>query len=264
MQKRYIPVVIFAVILMAVAGVGYLIPEPVQKVPERILLDNAAGKVVFNHKKHEGDGKIACASCHHEMIVEKENALSCGQCHGVTFDEAFRVNHKNEIKGLDACATCHHMEFAPKVDWTHAAHSEDYGLECTSCHHEDTSIEPEPQSCANCHDALPAKASKTPSLKDAVHAKCQSCHKDDMFSNGLADCATCHTVIDNRKRLKEQGVDKFILNKNYASCAACHTEKLGDLIPDAMTAFHTQCMTCHEKMKAGPYTSKQCNQCHTK
>ncbi len=270
MQKRYVPVVIFAVVLMAVAGVGYLMPEPEQKVPERILLDNAAGKVVFNHQKHLADDALTCASCHHEMIVEKENAMSCSSCHGIAFNEAFRVSHTSQIQGPDACATCHHMEFAKKVTWSHTEHGEDYGLDCTSCHHEDTDIEPEPQNCANCHSPLgdtgkkdSTKKVSTLSLRDAVHAKCQSCH-EDMFSNGIKDCASCHTSIDNRKRLKDQGAEKFALNNAYANCAVCHTQKPGELIPDRMTAFHGQCITCHTDAKAGPYTSEQCNQCHTK
>ncbi len=261
MQKRYVHVVIFTVLLVAVIGVGYLIPEPIQKVPERILLDNAAGKVVFNHQKHLDYENMACSICHHEMIVEKEKAIACGSCHGVDFNEEFKKTHSKTMQGLDSCVTCHHMEFAPKVDWSHTAHSEDYGLECASCHHEDTDIEPEPQNCANCHASTASE--KIPSLRDAVHVKCQSCH-EDMFANGIKDCATCHAVVDNRKQLKEKGVDVFKFNDKYMSCSTCHTQKPKELIPDRMTAFHDQCIKCHETAKAGPYTAEQCNQCHTK
>ncbi len=261
MQKRYMPILLFAAVLIVVAGAGYFMPEPVKDIPERILLDNAAGKVVFNHQKHLNGDNIPCATCHHEMIVETKNVISCGTCHGVTFNEAFRSTHATTIKGPDACATCHHMEFTQKVEWTHTAHAEEYGLDCTSCHHEDTSIEPEPQNCANCHESTGDET--MPSLKDAVHLKCQSCH-EDMFANGIKDCASCHATIDNRKRLKEEGSEAFKLNNFYANCATCHTVKPAELIPNRMGAYHGQCITCHSNVGKGPYTQEQCSQCHTK
>ncbi len=261
MQKRYIPILVFAAILVVVAGAGYLIPEPAKDVPTRILMDNAAGKVVFNHEKHLMGDNIPCATCHHEMILEKELVMSCSSCHGVAFDETFRSTHATAMKGPDACATCHHMEFAPKVDWSHAAHAEEYGLDCTSCHHEDTDIEPEPQNCANCHESTGDET--VPSLRDAVHLKCQSCH-EDMFSNGIKDCASCHTTIDNRERLKKEGASAFKLNDFYANCATCHTTKPAELIPNSMAAYHGQCITCHANVGKGPFTQEQCSQCHTK
>ncbi len=261
MQKRCIPILIFAVILALVAGVGYIMPDPVEEVPTRILFDNAAGKVVFNHQKHLAGDNIPCATCHHEMIVEKETVIACGTCHGVAYDETFRTTHASTIKGVDACATCHHMEFASKVDWTHTEHAEEYGLECISCHHEDTDIEPEPQDCANCHESTGDES--MPSLRDAVHVKCQSCH-EDMFENGIKDCASCHTTIDNKERLKKEGAASFKLNDFYANCAACHTTTPAELIPSSMGAYHGQCITCHSDVGKGPYTQEQCSQCHTK
>ncbi len=261
MQKRCIPIIIFAGILAVIAIGGYLMPEPVKDIPTRILLDNSAGKVVFNHQKHlEGDN-IPCATCHHEMIVEKEAVLACATCHGIAYDETFRATHTTAIQSVDACATCHHMEFASKVDWTHTAHAEDYGLDCTSCHHEDTDIEPEPQNCANCHESTGDET--MPSLRDAVHVKCQSCH-EDMFDEGVKDCASCHTTIDNRKRLKTEGATNFKLNDAYVKCATCHTTKVEELIPNRMGAYHGQCITCHSEVGKGPYTQEQCSQCHTK
>ncbi len=261
-QKRYTPIFVFTALLAVVACVGYFMDEPTPKVPERILLDNAAGKVVFNHAKHLKDDNIPCATCHHEMVTEKENVQSCGTCHGVTFNESFKATHAKTIQGADSCASCHHMEFEPKVKWDHAAHVDDYELDCYSCHHDDTNIEPEPQNCANCHESTGDEA--MPSLRIAVHTKCQSCH-GDMYEEKVAGCASCHTPIESRKLLQEKGPADFKVNPLYANCATCHVDqKNQELVPDRMSAFHGQCITCHEKIDKGPYTKDQCNQCHTK
>ncbi len=261
-QKRYIPIIVFTAVMVVVACAGYFINEPAPKVPERVLLDNAAGKVVFNHAKHLNGENIPCATCHHEMIVEKENVESCGTCHGVEFNETFRTTHAEAIKSVDSCATCHHMEFEEKAKWDHDAHVNDYGADCYTCHHEDTDIEPEPQNCANCHQSEGDEV--MPSVRDAVHLKCQSCH-EDMFDAKLEGCASCHTPIDSVKLIKEKGQESFKVSEKYTDCATCHVDqKTQELIPDRMTAFHGQCMTCHEKVGQGPYTKDQCSQCHTK
>ncbi len=260
MQKRYFLISACAAILAIVALVGYVLPEPSPKIPERILFDNAGGKVVFTHQKHLQDDNIPCATCHHEMITSTETVESCGSCHGVAFDTNFRTTHAQQYKSTDSCATCHHMEFAPKVDWTHTAHAEEYGLDCTSCHHEDTSIEPEPQNCANCHQETGDET--MPSLRDAVHLKCQSCH-EEMFEAKVTGCASCHTTIDMKKQLKEKGPEAFKVSPKYANCAVCHVDqKTTELIPDRMNAFHGQCMSCHQSVGKGPYTQEQCAQCH--
>ncbi len=263
MQKRYVPITAILVILAVVASVGYLMPEPTPEIPDRILLDNAAGKVVFNHQKHFKNGNISCQTCHHELIGDNKAVQSCGTCHGVAFTDTFRKKHPQEIQSIDACATCHHMSFAPNAQWSHTAHVEDYELECTSCHHEDTNIEPEPQNCADCHDSSSDDAAM-PALREAVHAKCQNCH-DDMFASQVNGCTNCHTAIKSRKLVAEEGTKALSIEKPYANCASCHVNQATvDLIPDRMSAFHGQCIVCHEKVGKGPFTKDQCNQCHTK
>ncbi len=260
MKKRYAPIITLVATLFIVVCVGYLVPSPEEKVTQRILLDNAAGKVVFNHEQHFKEYDIECSSCHHDMIQKSEDALPCGSCHGVAFDEAFRTSHTTAFTGVDSCATCHHMELTSK-DWGHDAHASDYGLECISCHHEDTDIEPEPQDCANCHQSEGDEA--MPALKEAVHVKCQSCH-EDMFAAKVTGCVSCHDPVMSADIVKKNPKD-FKVSDQYANCLSCHVDqKLNELVPDRMTAFHTQCMSCHEKVGKGPYTKEQCNQCHTK
>lgn len=249
----------FAACAALLALTGYLAPAPTLKVPERILLDNAGGKVVFDHEKHFKDQKVPCQTCHHESAEPRENVQRCGVCHGRALDETFRKNHAEGIKDLPSCATCHHMEFGPKVKWTHKAHAEDYGIDCRECHHKDKNIEPEPQNCADCHQKTGDK--DMPSLRTAVHDKCRSCHVE-MFDAKVKGCAQCHAKVESRPRLSE---GKFKVSPDYADCAVCHVDqKNADLIRGRMAAFHGQCIGCHEKNGKGPFKKNQCNQCHTK
>ena len=117
-------------------------------------------------------------------MVQKtpDKAMACASCHGVALDDAFKAGHAKSYPA-ESCVTCHHYELAAK-DWGHQQHSEDFGVDCTSCHHADTNIEPEPQSCANCHEAGARPTNKAaepgtpPVLADAVHARCAACHQD--------------------------------------------------------------------------------------
>lgn len=258
MQKRYLPIIVCVVLTTVVAVAGYLVPTTSPKVPERILLDNAGGKVVFDHAAHFKGNNIACQKCHHESEKQRDDVQRCGVCHGVTFDAAFRKNHVTDIKDPASCATCHHMSLAP-AKWGHDAHVKDYGVDCRDCHHKNKDIEPEPQNCADCHQQKGDAA--MPSLRKAVHTKCQSCH-EDLFAAKVQGCAKCHTKVESRPELAK---GTFKVDPLYADCATCHVgQKLKDLVPGRMAAFHGQCITCHEKTGKGPYKKDQCNQCHTK
>lgn len=259
MQKRYIPIAVFMGCMALVALVGYAIPTPTAAVPTRILLDNTGGKVIFDHKVHADSYNIECQKCHHENTTERQNVQSCGTCHGIVFDAAFKQNHAKKINDLPSCVTCHHLEFKP-APWGHDAHAKDYGLDCRQCHHENKDIEPEPQNCASCHQKTGDEA--MPSLRKAVHSKCASCHQD-MFDKKVQGCASCHTKVEMRTVLANTG--KAPISPEYAQCQSCHVgQKTADLIPNRMSAFHTSCMRCHKKEGKGPYKKDQCNQCHTK
>ena len=264
MQKRYLPVAIMTGVLSAVALVGYILPVSGEDIPKRILLPNAGGAVVFSHAGHAVDYNISCQTCHHESKEKRTNVQRCKTCHGVTYDAAFVKTHAASINDNAACVTCHHYETAPKK-WGHERHQSELGLECTDCHHKDTSIEPEPQSCANCHESgaptgKKAEAGTPPNQADAVHARCVSCH-EGLFANKEKGCATCHTLKPLRDTIPQKGAVK--LNPMFTNCAVCHDKPAQKLVPGAMDAYHKQCMGCHEKLGKGPYGKKACTQCHT-
>lgn len=264
LQKRYLPIALLTLILAAGAVVGYLLPEPSEAVPQRVLLDNAGGPVVFQHADHAFQLKIPCQKCHHESPVKRENVQRCESCHGIAVNAAFKKNHIAAFNDNAACATCHHYELGPKK-WGHKKHQEDYGVDCRECHHKNTEIEPEPQNCADCHEPgaptnKKAEEGTPPNLADAVHARCLTCH-EEMFAAKAKGCAQCHTQKAVRDILPKEGLVK--LNPMFTNCAVCHGLPAEKLIPGRMDAYHKLCMGCHEKEKKGPYGKEQCAQCHT-
>lgn len=267
MQKRYLSIAILTAVLAVTGIAGYLLPTgPVagdkEPATRRILFDNAGGPVVFDHQKHSSLLQEDCATCHHESLRKTpDKAMACASCHGVALDAPFKEGHAAGYPP-ESCVTCHHYELAAK-DWGHQKHSDELGVDCTSCHHADTDIEPEPQNCAGCHEAGARPGGKVeagtpPALADAVHARCMGCHQD-MFGTARG-CASCHELKPTRAKAQPGTVSPL-----YADCAVCHVDKAPEkLIPGRMDAFHGQCMGCHEKLGKGPFGKDKCGQCHTK
>jgi hypothetical protein len=245
LQKRFLLITILTGILCTAALVGYLVPARSDAPPVRVLLDNKGGKIIFTHKVHADMAGRACADCHHTS-GESSMPPACSKCHVKKFDETFAAAHQSSFAD-DQCASCHHPA-AVMDKFSHDAHANDYAAgDCQSCHH-DTSIEAKPQACANCHD----KRDGIPSLKEANHTRCASCH-EDLYAEGAKGCRSCHT----RKPVADTPTDT-------RSCSDCHQEPTDQLIPTTMAAFHTQCMGCHEKSGSGPYGDDACYQCHMK
>lgn len=80
---------------------------------------------------------------------------------------------------------------AGNVLFDHKAHIEDYGLDCTDCHHEfDESEQKKPQACSVCHTGdETGEAFKRP---DAFHQQCIGCHEDS--GSGPVKCSDCHVL----------------------------------------------------------------------
>lgn len=162
-------------------------------------------------------------------------------------------DHTGHMQQYDvSCEACHHA--VGKKDWGHAAHAQDYGLDCESCHH-GPDIEPEPGDCSACH--METGDEGMPSLRDAVHARCQSCH-EDAFAEKEAGCVMCHSSQVTREALENK-----TMPEKAADCAACHNAELAEMNGGAMDAFHGSCMGCHARLGKGPYGDKKCSQCHT-
>lgn len=104
------------------------------------------------------------------------------------------------------------------VSFTHKKHTEDYGLSCGDCHHDDKGqaldlkMGDSVQSCAACH-SIPGERPKgkgTPKLSkqerlayhaEAIHENCIGCHRDVNKKTGDRSrtpvmCNQCHAKED--------------------------------------------------------------------
>jgi hypothetical protein len=81
------------------------------------------------------------------------------------------------------------------VLFTHLEHVEDFGIECTDCHHdykdgENVWQEGDPvRKCAACHNPK-KKQGTVHRLVFAFHFNCKKCHKDN--EAGPIECKECH------------------------------------------------------------------------
>jgi len=69
---------------------------------------------------------------------------------------------------------------------------------------------------------------------------------------GIDDCAECHHVYEDGKRLEDESSED-------QSCSECHDLKGSGSQPSLIKAFHTNCKGCHQAQKKGPI---MCGECH--
>lgn len=202
--------------------VGIIATAPTPAQPVKILMPNAGGRVIFNHRQHAEDYGISCSTCHHLEIS------------GSSWDRDMHDLHAEDFAVEDGCQTCHH----------------------------DAGIEPEPMSCltAGCHERIGAtkdekKKSNSIPARDAVHQRCYSCHAhEDTFNEGLAGCASCHDMSapsDDRTTYTDCAVchtqpllENVLMDRMetyHKQCGDCHADLGGPSVEQEAN----QCYQCH-------------------
>jgi len=165
---------------------------------------------MFSHQLHVVDMELDCDSCHADAFEQEfgaaeakgdytmaalEEGRYCGICHDG--DTAFGV------KDAETCITCHGSDMkqpktivftapAKAVTFNHEVHTEDFGLECSSCH----------------NDLFKMKMGNAETKPDeftmeALYAGkyCGACHNgDDAFASDTK-CTTCHIGVKGFDRL---------------------------------------------------------------
>jgi hypothetical protein len=71
---------------------------------------------------------------------------------------------------------------------------------------------------------------------------------------GIDDCAECHHVYEDGKRLEDE-------SSEGQSCSECHDLKSTGGQPSLIKAFHANCKGCHQEQSKGPI---MCGECHIK
>jgi hypothetical protein len=113
-----------------------------------------------------------------------------------------------------------------EVLFSHAAHVDDYGLECAQCHHETR--------------AAPLVSPHPAYLRD-FWVDCAACHRDAAAPAAAQACSACHPAGAARA-VEEVSSSKIVL---HASCWSCHD-------PGTGAAASAQCVFCHQGERRPP------------
>lgn len=203
------------------------------------------------HKKddiHKGELGPRCETCHSEEDWRKRTAFDHAKTKfpldGAHRKVACDVCHTGQrYKGLPAgCVDCHGVQ---------DPHKGRYGSKCKSCHGVETW-----KKISFDH----GKETKFPLRAAHAKAKCDDCHRGDLFADKLATaCITCH---------KKNDVHNGQLGPR---CETCHNETAWrqkvtfdhDLTRFPLIGLHAAvaCEECHrsERYREAP---KDCAQCH--
>ena len=79
-------------------------------------------------------------------------------------------------------------------------------------------------------------------------------HDEHNEAAGIDDCAECHHVYEDGKRLEDESSED-------QSCSECHDLNGSGDEPSLIKAFHMNCKGCHQAQKKGPI---MCGECHIK
>lgn len=219
-KNRYTALFIVLGLAAACVGIGLIATPPTPTQPVKLLMPNAGGRVIFNHRQHAEDYGASCSTCHHTRII------------ATAWDRDMHDLHAESM--TESCQDCHH----------------DAGIE----------PEPMSCYSSGCHkrllpDGKVDTKSKTIPARDAVHRRCYSCHAhEDVFNDGLAGCASCHdleTPPDDRATYVTcaschtqpplAGVLPDRMETYHKQCGDCHSEMNGPLVEQDAN----QCYQCH-------------------
>lgn len=220
-KKRYTALfAALAIAALCVVGGTLATPAPPEQLV-KIVMPNAGGRVIFNHRQHAEDYGISCSSCHHTEIVSTNWDRDMHDLHAENF--------------ADSCQTCHH---GPEIE-----------PEPMSCY------------AVGCHERLDShgtvqRSSQIPA-RDSVHTRCYSCHAhEDTFNEGLAGCASCHDMEPPADDLEYSHYSSCAschtqpplaavlpdrMETYHKQCGDCHAEMSGPLVDQESN----QCYQCH-------------------
>ena len=212
MKNKDIGMLIISLFLISLAITGYVFSGKPSYPPPKIYFDTLGGPVLFTHKKHANPSQlkflkteIKCADCHHELL-DTTNITSCEKCHKGEGYSPEDMEHKELVEiHSPKCTECHAVkkEQIKACRSCHLKSGEPSLVSCDKCHpgegyspddFEHGELETiSGHSCLGCH--------KTRRMADAIHNRCNSCHKDltkctyakkDKIKKKNFECLVCH------------------------------------------------------------------------
>lgn len=219
--------------------------HPSQKLKDTPMACVACHKKDDTHKSRFG---TRCDSCHNALdwkrptfnhdtdtkypLRGKHNDLKCNDCHkGVLFRDKLQT----------ACIACHRKD---------DKHNGTLGAKCADCH-----VERGWKEARFDHGS-----SRFPLKGKHVDAKCDACHKSQVFKNTPMNCYACHKKDDRHKGSLGERCDECHAEKSWKETSFDHGKTRFPLFGKHRTM---KCEDCH---KDGKYkdTPQQCIACHKK
>lgn len=239
--------------------------------------------VAFDHKGHE-ETAISCKVCHHESLE------SCSACHTpkgnvkggfVRLEEAMHTTQSDS-----SCVGCH----------TRVTASSD----CAGCHNMMPGKKPGENACVVCHNAPDNKVITDADQRKMMAGQIISGRPAEFTAvavDKIPEIVTIAELADEYKpsefphrkvflaianraqtsdlaRAFHQDQQTLCLGCHHNSpksldppkCASCHgkTTDIANNKPDLKSAYHGQCITCHQKMEIQTVLATDCIKCHEK
>lgn len=172
--------------------------------PKNTIVWNTPVKATFDHAVHTRDNGFECSACHGELFaMQRDVAVAskkfnmaalnegkfCGACHDGETAFASDTN----------CQACHAFPADPIV-WTepvkavtfsHKDHTEEFGLDCDSCHNSAFAMK------------SGAAVKSNNFTMDALYKGqfCGACHDGDTAFASNTRCTTCHIGVKGYNRM---------------------------------------------------------------
>jgi len=262
-------------------------PNRKQKDTQFINVENAKMKgVTFDHKTHQVYSKT-CRSCHHETLK------ACKECHSLT--------GKTEGNNINIAKAYHNVFSAHSCAGCHNKKKED--KKCVGCHHfipamDVETMSPKRDTCSACHKGKQEKIMMPKPLSTAGldQQKVKKEVEIKVLEKEFEPAKFPHRdIIDKLVKVSNDNKMATYFHRNIQTlCDGCHhrssatAEAQKDTPPycrnchmivsdsehlnavKLVTAYHNQCMGCHDAMKLEKGSSMhfgkggRCEACHKK
>ncbi len=232
-----------------------------------------AGAVPFNHELHQGQA-VSCSACHHESIGK------CEECHtllpgqkagGVSLADAYHLPG-SEL----SCVGCHQKLSGQG--------------QCAGCHQTPARV-PGQAACAVCHRGPPPRRAATapppavpfspvqlgglPAVSEDFPAEVEIGVLAEKYRPSAFPHEQIVAALD--RGVRESRLARRFHQKTRTLCAGCHhhsppderppacrschadAARPGKDLPDLTTAYHRQCIGCHQAIG---HEAQGCTDCH--
>lgn len=258
-------------------------------VPKPGLEPKLLNAVPFNHKLHEEKNEN-CSACHHKAFTK--GVVPCSQCHTslgkeegafVTLEQAM-----HRVTAQSSCVGCHaQQQVKPQCAGCHALMGntgQKTNSSCVKCH---VSITAGPEltedKIARTNTAAMLMNSRVKADTTLKINEIPEIVEIGVLANEYQPSKFPHRKILQKivDGMKDDTMAAYFHSDPNAMCAGCHhnsppsanppkcvschgkgTGPLSEAKPDLKTAYHQQCIGCHDAMGIQKPAATACTECH--